>query len=153
MLTNLVNNLKARIEEQDDTIEDLKGKIEILEEGTSQLTACTRSRKMSQCKQLSEAGCQVSDVYTLASGIKVYCDMTTAGGGWQLLLTQTHAMKQYDGTESPFVIDLNPQIPSPTSQYSRNWAQLLKPKVLDEFLLISTADNDYVRFVTSNFCA
>ena len=109
---------------------------------------------MTQCKQLREAGCQVSDVYTLATGLKVYCDMTTAGGGWQLVLTQTHAMEQYKGTTSPFINDLNPNNPSPTDQYSRNWHALgLAPKLMDEFLLTSTKDKDWVRFVTSQWCA
>ena len=74
-----------------------------LEEGAGQLPACMRANRMSQCKQLHEAGCQISGVYTLASGLKVYCDMITADGGWQLLLTQTHAKDQYSGIQLSLV--------------------------------------------------
>merc|ERR1719183_73722 len=115
--------------------------------------SCLESHLMQECHQLHKAGCESTGVYPLSSGISVFCDMSTAGGGWQLLLTQTHAMDQYDGSTSPFVVDLNTQFPDPNKQYSRNWTPLIKPQVLDEFLLTSTADNDYVRFVTSKFCA
>jgi hypothetical protein len=108
---------------------------------------------MKECNQLHKAGCESSGVYTLSSGLTVFCDMTTAGGGWQLLLTQTHAMNQYGGSVSPFVVDLNTQFPDPLKPYSRNWIGKIKPQVLDEFLLTSKADNDWVRFVTAKFCA
>jgi len=80
--------------------------------------------------------------------------MDIAGGGWQLLLTQTHAMNQYAGSTSPFYQDLNVDHPSPTQPYSLNWEKngKVSPNAKDEFLITSTFDNDWVRFVTSKWC-
>merc|ERR1739848_744564 len=98
---------------------------------------------------LRQAGCQSSGKYTLTSGFEVFCRMDIAGGGWQLLLTQTHAMTQYSGSTSPLIKDLNPNNPNPSNPYSRNWNGKITPNGNDEFLLTSSADDDWVRFVTS----
>jgi hypothetical protein len=80
----------------------------------------------------------------------VFCDMTTDGGGWMLLLTQTSASDQYAGSVSPFTQSLNADSPSLITGYSRDWSGDLAPESGDEFLLKSSAQGDWVRFVQEN---
>merc|ERR1712032_892570 len=99
---------------------------------------------------LRKSGCTSSGIYQLSSGIKVYCDMKTAGGGWQLLLTKKNPKSHFSGSVSPFLKDLNPNSPSTTQPYARNWQKSgLVAESGDEFLIMSKSNKDYVRFMTS----
>ena len=42
-----------------------------------------------------------------------YCDQDTDGGGWMLLVTQSDAINQYDGSVNPMNQDLNIDNPDP----------------------------------------
>ena len=61
-----------------------------------------------------------------------YCDMSTDGGGWQLLLTLTDEQDQYTGSVSPFLNDLNATKPSVTNPYSRDWTGIVDPTSGDQ---------------------
>ena len=79
----------------------------------------------------------------------VFCDQTTAGGGWQLLLTHLDPITQYSGSVSPLATDLNVDSPSTATAYSRDWSTILNdPQPGDEFLL-KRSNGDWVRFVQS----
>merc|ERR1712224_656388 len=92
-----------------------------------------------------------------SSKISVYCDQTTDGGGWMLLLTQDHATGQYDGSVNPLTQNLNADTPSTTSQYSRDWSttEIPSPAGGSEFLIKRGTSGNWVRFVQGvdkNFC-
>lgn len=106
------------------------------------------------CKELRDDHAPPDGAYWVdpdASGalapIYVYCDMSTGGGGWTLLLTQAHASNQYAGSVTPWQ-DLNTGTPDPLTPYSRDWDGLLSPAVGSEFM-VQRADGAHVRFVQS----
>ena len=91
------------------------------------------------------------------SKILVYCDQTTQGGGWMLMLTQDHAKYQYALSVNPLTQNLNVDNPSPTSRYSRDWSKskIASPVGGSEFLLKRGRSGQSVRFVQGvgeNFC-
>jgi len=75
----------------------------------------------------------------------VYCEMTLANGGWQLVLSLTHGNNQYGGTTSPFIHDLNANNPTLTGKYSRDWRKRIDPAKGHEWLL-RRQNKDWVRF-------
>merc|ERR1712025_297871 len=84
-----------------------------------------------------------------SSKISVYCDQTTDGGGWMLLLTQDHATDQYDGSVNPLTQNQNADTPSPEARYSRDWSQTQVPTPVGgtEFLLKRGKSGQWIRFV------
>ena len=84
-----------------------------------------------------------------SSKITVYCDQTTQGGGWMLMLTQDHATDQYAKSVNPLTQDLNANKPSPTARYSRDWSktEIASPPGGSEFLLKRGTSGQFVRFV------
>ena len=84
-----------------------------------------------------------------SSKISVYCDQTTQGGGWMLMLTQDHATEQYAKSVNPLTQNLNVDKPSPTSRYSRDWSKtgIASPLGGSEFLLKRGTSGEFVRFV------
>jgi len=90
-----------------------------------------------------------SGKYRLTNGDLAYCDMVTDGGGWMLLLTQTHGRDTYEGSTSPLSVNLRTADPSVTSAFSRNWGTKFTPQSGDEFLLKSAHVGDWVRFETN----
>ena len=94
-----------------------------------------------------------SGVYSICpngqSRISVYCDQSTAGGGWMLLLTQNHGTNQYTGSVNPLTQDLLAHKPSPLTPYSRDWSktEIPSPRGGSEFLLKRGTSGQFVRFV------
>ena len=88
---------------------------------------------------------------TESSKISVYCDQTTQGGGWMLLLTQDDAYNQYSVSPgvNPLTQNLNVDTPSPTSRYSRDWGatKVALPPGGSEWLLKRGTSGKFVRFV------
>lgn len=84
-----------------------------------------------------------------SSKITVYCDQTTQGGGWMLMLTQDHATDQYSKSVNPLTQNLNANKPSPTGRYSRDWSktEIASPPGGSEFLLKRGTSGQFVRFV------
>jgi hypothetical protein len=90
--------------------------------------------------------------YANGNILRTFCEMDTAGGGWNLILVLGHGNNQYGGTTSPFIHDLNPQNPVPTSPYSRDWRNRINPARGGMFLL-KRRNGDWVRFVqTYTWC-
>jgi hypothetical protein len=120
----------------------------------------TASNPALDCQDLHEAEpTKGTNVYWIdpdgagtGAPFQAYCDMTTSGGGWTLLLTLTHQRDQYAGSVSPFTQNLNVTAPSPSSAYSRNWTGTFSPLPGHE-LLLKRADGQFVRFVQgAAFC-
>jgi hypothetical protein len=98
------------------------------------------------CLAFKNAGNNKDGVYQLNNGINVYCDMTTSGGGWMLLLTQLDGRNQYEGSVSPFVHSVAETYPSPKSAYSRNW-KFFTPQKGNQFMLKNNAmPGRFIRF-------
>jgi hypothetical protein len=98
-----------------------------------------------------DVGSKIDGVYTVllndGQRHQVYCDQTTDGGGWMLMLTQADPASQYDGSVNPLTAKLNTDYPSPSTVYSLNWENLLEdPQPGDEFLLKRGASSQWVRF-------
>merc|ERR1711966_309913 len=85
----------------------------------AQLQKLTSTANFGDCRSVTSG----SGVYTIG-GYQVYCEMSTDGGGWMLLLSQTDVHSQYSGSVNPLSQDLNTNDPSVTSGYSRNWNNL-----------------------------
>lgn len=63
------------------------------------------------------------------------------------MATQTSPTGVYTNT-SPLATDLNPETPSPDSQYSRNWSILIQdPQPGSEWLMKRGSSGDWVKFV------
>lgn len=101
----------------------------------------------------SKLGCACANQQTgkiEVDGVSVFCDGDTDGGGWLLLLSQNSVSNQYSGSKNPLTQELNVNTPSPDSQYSRNWGNLLgDPQPGAEFMIQRAHTGDFVRFVQS----
>ena len=113
--------------------------------------ACLKS-----CSAIKQSDPTANDgVYSIcpdgkhSSKISVYCDQTTQGGGWMLMLTQDHATEQYAKSVNPLTQNLNVDKPSPLSRYSRDWSKtgIASPLGGSEFLLKRGTSGEFVRFV------
>ena len=85
--------------------------------------------------------------------------MTTAGGGWTLLLTVLDPTTDLPGDVgvSPFEHEQNAGTPSLTQQYGRVWNNGnggvgLVPAAGDEIMLVRMSTSDHVRMVLNTWC-
>jgi len=68
----------------------------------------------------------------------VWCEMDAKykGGGWQLLISQTDPRRMISGSQHPLgSSNINAGNPTPDSSYVRDWRNVNKPQVNDEFLM------------------
>merc|ERR1712072_169337 len=78
------------------------------------------------------------------------------------MLTQTNPTTNYAGSMNPFVTENNKNTPSTTAPYSREWetasddqqrnGHITNIQPGDEFKLVRSDTNDYVRFVVHRWC-
>jgi hypothetical protein len=87
------------------------------------------------------------------TNLRVYCllDSSKAGGGWQLMATLTSG-NMFRGSVPPLASNFNQNTPSTGAGYSRDWRQENKPKIGDEFMVVSNKFG-WKRFVmTATHC-
>ena len=103
------------------------------------------------CKALkANSNCSATDgTYWLNMGgptpFKAYCDMTTSGGGWMLLLSYDHHPDNVSGSPNMLGYEWNTASPSETTDYARDWAQF----VPNNFFVNGTSQIRLKRIVTS----
>ena len=119
-------------------------------------TLGTEDNPAGDCKEIkTKYPNKPSGTYWLERGglkFKAYCDQSTAGGGWTLLLTLTHPRDQYPGSVHPLATAKNPNAPDPKTAYSRDWRGVFVPKKDTELLMKRGTTGQWVRFVVNSFC-
>ena len=69
-----------------------------------------------------------------------------------MLLTETDPINNFDGSVDPFTTPLNPDVPSTTTPYARDWSGELAPQSGDQFMLTSDSKDDYLIMTITAWC-
>ena len=111
------------------------------------------------CAELKDRGNDSDGAYTIdpdgdggKEAFQTYCDMTTGGGGWTLLINQTHPRDDFPGSVHPLVQNLNEDTPSLTDAYARNWYGVYHPVNGTEFMIKRGTTGQWARFTVETWC-